>query len=551
MSESRCAAIYARVSTDKQSKSSTADQIRKCREYAETHSLAVPVENIFIDEAVSGVGADRAELQRMMTAALSPARPFAAILVDDTSRLSRNMQDTLSIFEKLNFAGVQLFAVSQQIDSRSDEADVLFTIHGLMDSRYVKELAKKTHRGSESAILRGLSAGGRCFGYDAVPVGEGTAKRLVVNESEARIVRRIFELYVQGLSLKKIAATLNAERIPPPRPRKGKRFATWCQTGIREMLARELYIGRIVWNRSRFLKRPGTNRRVRRPRPLSEWKIVNAPDLRIVSDPLWREAQDRRESIKAIFTGNGNRLLPRSATSPYLFSGLLKCGVCGGNLVITTGSKGRRRRYGCSQHYNRGACTNRLTERQEQIEQKLLRDLQAQVFRPEVIDFTLDEFGRQLKAKLQNVSGNLAKLRARKAQLDSELRRFAEAIATGANIPAIMEAMRTRQAELNQITEQLLSNEVGSVDAQLSEIRDFVTSRIADLRTLLTKNAKDVALARAELLMHVQEIRMMPQVGSDGREYYEAQGEWSLLGKSNRQIELVAGVGFEPTTSGL
>jgi len=121
------------------------------------------------------------------------------------------MEHTLAIFDKLNFAGVQLVAVSQSIDSHNDEADVLLAIHGLMDSRYVKELGKKTHRGLEGCVLRGLSAGGRCFGYDTVPVGDGTSKQFVVNESEAVIVRRIFESYVRGLSLKKIATELNAE----------------------------------------------------------------------------------------------------------------------------------------------------------------------------------------------------------------------------------------------------------------------------------------------------------------------------------------------------
>ena len=551
----RCAAIYARVSTDKQSKSSTADQVRKCREYADAHGLSVQAQNIFIDEAVSGVGADRAELQRMMSAALAPAHPFAAILVDDTSRLSRNMQDTLAIFEKLNFAGIQLVAVSQQIDSRNDEADVLLAIHGLMDSRYVKELGKKTHRGLEGCVLRGLSAGGRCFGYDTFSVGDGNSKQFIVNENEAAIVRRIFESYSRGLSLQKIAGELNAEGVRPPRPRKGKRFVTWCHTGIREMLRRELYIGRIVWNRSRFLKRPGTNRRVRRQRPQSEWRFRDVPSLRIVSDELWNAVALRREKIKAIYAnakhGNSGGLLVRSATSPYLFSGLLRCGMCGGNLVIVTGNKRRHRRYGCSIHYNRGACENRMTERREWIEEKLLRELQEQVLTPEAINFTIEEFGRQLKAELAKVSGGIAKLRERKAQLDAELRHYAEAIASGVDVPAIVSAMEVRQRELDSITEKLLSAQPGSIEAQLAEIRRFVTSRVADLKALFSK---DIMLARVELLKHVNEIRMMPHSDGTGERYYRAEGEWNLLGSeeiSNRQMELVAGVGFEPTTSGL
>jgi DNA invertase Pin-like site-specific DNA recombinase len=83
----------------------------------------------------------------MMEAAVTVPRAFDVVLVDDSSRLSRSLSDAMQIFERLNFAGVRVIAVSQGIDSQNEQADVLVTVHGLMDSLYVKELAKKTHRG--------------------------------------------------------------------------------------------------------------------------------------------------------------------------------------------------------------------------------------------------------------------------------------------------------------------------------------------------------------------------------------------------------------------
>ena len=176
MSQLRCAAIYARVSTEMQSRASIDDQIRKCRQYSETHGLNVLEEHIYREEALSGVGADRPALKRILQLALSVASPFAAILVDDTSRLSRTTEDALSIFKRLNFAGVELIAVSQGISSDHEQSEMLVTLHGLMDSQYVRELAKKTHRGMERRALRGLHTGGRIFGYDAVSLGEGAGK---------------------------------------------------------------------------------------------------------------------------------------------------------------------------------------------------------------------------------------------------------------------------------------------------------------------------------------------------------------------------------------
>jgi len=211
-------AIYARYSSDLQRPSSIADQLRKCNEFGQIHGWVPVKASIYKDEAVSGVSIERPGLQRMMQAALSPRHPFDVILVDDTSRISRSLSDAVQLFQKLSFAGVRVIAVAQGIDTQSEQADVLVTVHGLVDSLYVKELAKKTHRGLEGALLRGLHAGGRCYGYRNVPV-EGGGVRLEVEAKEAEVVRRLFEMSANGMSLKKIAHALNAEKIPPPRPR--------------------------------------------------------------------------------------------------------------------------------------------------------------------------------------------------------------------------------------------------------------------------------------------------------------------------------------------
>src|SRR5258708_39102172 len=204
MNQLRCAAIYARISTEMQSRASIDDQIRKCRQYAEAHGLKILEEHTCRDAALSGVGADRPALKRILQLALSVAPPFTTILVDDTSRLSRTTEDALSIFKRLNFAGVQLIAVSQGISSDNEQSEMMVTVHGLVDSLYVQELAKKTHRGMEGLALRGLHTGGRIFGYDTVSLGDGEGKKLVVNPSEAAIVKRIFELSASGNSLKVI-----------------------------------------------------------------------------------------------------------------------------------------------------------------------------------------------------------------------------------------------------------------------------------------------------------------------------------------------------------
>jgi hypothetical protein len=122
-----------------------------------------------------------------------------------------------------------------------------------VDSVYLKELARATHRGLEGRVLKGLSAGGRCFGYDTDPVESGGV-RWIINNAEAVIIRQIFEWSAAGYSLKRIAGILNDQKTNPPRKRADRPCANWCLSAIREMLRRDLYVGRRVWNKTRFVK---------------------------------------------------------------------------------------------------------------------------------------------------------------------------------------------------------------------------------------------------------------------------------------------------------
>src|SRR6056297_2965035 len=104
-----------------------------------------------------------------------------------------------------------------------------------------------------------------------------------INEDQATLIRRIFAEFSDGLSPKAIAKKLNGEGIPGP---SGK---PWRDTAIRGhrirgtgLLNNELYIGRRIWNRLRYIKDPDTGRRVSRPNPQEEWIITDVPEMRIV-----------------------------------------------------------------------------------------------------------------------------------------------------------------------------------------------------------------------------------------------------------------------------
>ncbi len=539
----RCA-IYARYSSDQQSPASIDDQVRKCREYADAQGWAVLEHHIYADAAMSGAGADRSGLQCMVSAGLK--RMFDVLLLDDTSRLSRRLVDSMDVFERLRFAGVRVVAVSQGIDSDNEQASTLMTVHGLVDALYIREVGKKTHRGLEGRALAGFITGGRCFGYQNESRPDGV--RLVIDEAEAVIVVWIFEWSAGGMALKATAKKLNAEHIAPPRQRKGKKRPSWCHTAIRAMLRNEIYTGRVIWNRTHFVKRPGTNKRVPRDRPLSEWVILDRPELRIVSVDLWQRVQERQQLLKKIYKHRGGAGLNKASSSLNLLTGFLKCGRCGANLVIV-GGKGRltiKKSYGCSENFNRGACSNDLTIRQDAIEKNFFRELLANVLTDDVINYTIQEFTRRIRERNARTPDPTMELQARKREIEQELGRLAAAIAQTGHSQILLEAIRERELELDQVAHRLQTAARGAVEEHPGNIHNFVTTRLSDLLGLL--NA-DTVRARAELAKHTSVIRMTPEVDADGNLQYVAEGEWNFFGGTD--FAVVAGVGFEPTTFGL
>jgi len=100
-----------------------------------------------------------------------------------------------------------------------------------------------------------MSAGGRCFGYTNVEIrgADGTRSHVTreINESEAAVVRQIFDLCGAGVGYTRIAKLLNAERAPAPRPHRGRGPVGWAYSSVREVLYRPLYRGVVVWNQTR------------------------------------------------------------------------------------------------------------------------------------------------------------------------------------------------------------------------------------------------------------------------------------------------------------
>lgn len=184
-------ACYARYSSDLQRETSIEDQLAVAMRYAEDHGWKVLEEHVYTDAAVSGASINgRAGVQRLLSSAALHPRPFDVLLVDDSSRIARDIADAIRVMQQLKFWGVRVIYISQGIDSDSDQADALVAVHGLIDSMYLKELAKKVRRGIVGQMDRGFSTGAMQYGYDKIAefdLGSRWAPEVRRSEGESRV----------------------------------------------------------------------------------------------------------------------------------------------------------------------------------------------------------------------------------------------------------------------------------------------------------------------------------------------------------------------------
>lgn len=106
-------------------------------------------------------------------------------------------------------------------------------------------------------------------------------------DSEAKVVKRIFEGYASGLGLTVIARQLNADGVPPPQGARAAKAANWSSGAIATILGNEMYVGRARWNRTRMVRNPATGKLEGKARPKDEWLTLDKPELRIISDDLF------------------------------------------------------------------------------------------------------------------------------------------------------------------------------------------------------------------------------------------------------------------------
>ncbi|WP_081904593.1 recombinase family protein [Palleronia rufa] len=544
------AALYARYSSDNQRDASIEDQLRICRARAEREGWTII--DSYTDRAISGASLLRPGVQELISDALKGR--FDVILAESLDRLSRDQEDIAGLYKRMRFAGVSIVTLSE-----GEVSELHIGLKGTMGALFLKDLADKTRRGLRGRVEKGRSGGGLCYGYDVIRTADPDDRgERDINPAEANVVRRIFRDYLSGHSSRTIAMTLNREGISGPQ---GKEWGPSTIHGNPKrgtgILNNELYIGRLVWNRLRYMKDPDTGKRVSRPNPESEWVVQEVPDLRIVDQDLWDAVKKRQKSLSFDTTATGSNPMNDRRRPKHLFAGFIKCGCCGGGYSLIS-----KDLLGCAASRNKGTCDNRLNIRRDALEASILNGLRKHLMSPELFNEFCAEFTREVNRLRIERGADLAGWRSELEKVDRELDKMVDAILQGfppAKLKDKAEKLEARKAELTE----LLDNADEPPPLLHPNMARMYQDRIAKLCENL-QSEEDRGAAVDVLRSLVDEITLMPENGelsivlrgdlgailrfAAGKQNPDFLSEAEALDNLLSQKSLVAGVGFEPTT---
>ncbi len=540
-------AIYARFSSALQREASIEDQERLCRERAAREGWRVV--EVFADRAISGASMLRPGLQALLESA--QAGKIDVVIAEALDRLSRDQADVAALFKRLSFAGVAIVTLAE-----GEVSELHVGLKGTMNQLFLKDLAAKTRRGLRGRVEQGLSGGGNSYGYkvvrrlgaDGTPV---TGER-EIDAAEAAVIRRVFRDFADGLSPRAIAQRLNAEGVPGPRG------ALWRDTAIRGhrtrgtgLINNELYIGRLVWNRLRYVKDPETGRRVSRQNPPEAWITIDVPEMRIVDDTLWDRVKARQDAI-----AGEPRVQAIKATEFWkkrrqtrLLTGLLRCGCCGGGFA----SVGKDY-VACAAARKLGTCEQRRSFRRAELEDAVLDLLRNRLMQPDAVAEFVRAFSAEMNAQRGDDSAARSRQEAERAALKRKLDGLYDAIAEGLRTPGLKDKLEGLEARVTALDEALAAPAPSPVRLH-PNLSELYRRKVTELAATLTDPG--IRVQALEVVRGLIE-GVTVHVDADDAVTLDLEGALTAMlslaqpdaGRAlgDGSVKVVAGVGFEPTT---
>jgi site-specific DNA recombinase len=505
----KVAAIYARVSSDRQKENHTiASQVAALTDYAQAHEYKVPAEWRFQDEGYSGATLLRPGLEALRD--LAAAGHLEAVLIYSPDRLSRKYAYQVLLAEELSRCGVELVFLKAP-SGATPEDQLLLQFQGMIAEYERAQIAERSRRGKRHRAHQGSInvLSGAPYGYRYVRKSDTAAAYYEVLEAEAAVVRRVYEAYTQeGVSINAIAHRLNEEQIPT---RTGT--TRWGRSTVWGMLRNPAYQGRACYGKTELRPRQRITRPLRKrqglasrdsanhERPRPDWIEIAVPAL--VSEETFALAQEQLERNK--------HHSPRRTIEPSLLQGMLVCERCGYSLYRTSTQTSARKLYyyrclgSDAYRHLQGAVCDNPPVRQDHLDAVVWKELVRLLEDPSVMQ---EELNRRLEAarKADPLKQREELLEREAARLEKNMDRLLNAYQEGV---VSLEQLRGRMPELRK-QQQAIQAERQSLQAAATDqahclrLVETLTGFCAQLRS--RANTLDVSEQQKILRLLVKEI---------------------------------------------
>ena len=403
--------LYYRLSRDDDAEqNSLTNQKNILVEFAKAHNHEIVGESF--DDNVSGMTFEREGIEKIYEQ--FDKKSIDAVIVKDLSRLGRHRTQTMVFIDELRRHNIRVLSVTENIDSFNEADDLTIGFKGIINDMYCKDTSRRISAGYLQKQREGIII--------VPPLGyfkDRNTDEVVIIEEEAEIVRRIYDLYLQGYGLKSIADQLNSEGIKSPlyyqtkklkkktmctAPIITKRFL-WNGTTVKRVLTNEFYKGTLVCHKTH------TNKiyHIREVLPVKENFVHEDFVPAIISKEKWGQVQTIYEQKK-------KKDVRASSGKPcHRYTGLLKCDECGCNFICKIRrweGLPDRFEYNCTSYhrYGKNYCTpHRIDESvlDELIYKELLNIKDRAMANYQSIE---SDVKRWMKQK-SNVSNKLAELK--------------------------------------------------------------------------------------------------------------------------------------------
>lgn len=320
-------ALYVRLSAEDNGKAGR-DSIKNQLEFLQDFAAQIEqiqIVGIYIDNGQTGTDFERPEWERLMEDI--KRKRVNCVIVKDLSRFARNYLEAGDYLQKIfPFMGIRFIAVNDQYDSANEifpGKDLITEFKNLANDQYAKDISKKVLSAFQSKKGRGEFVGNKApYGYVI------KENRFVVDEPAAVVVRRIFEMKIQGVSSYRIADVLNKEGILSPasyaREQGYRKYRNsnvlWQLEAVSRILYNRVYTGDLVQGKYNSSIYTLHGRGLKKE---TDWEVVEGTHEAIIDKEIFRQVQEIRERNKKIRQDK-----QKNPAYQNVLEGILVCGIC-------------------------------------------------------------------------------------------------------------------------------------------------------------------------------------------------------------------------------